>query len=605
MFGRRFTKRWKTTKKSPLSKKTGLRWSFLFFMLGGISILLVTQWKAFFLHHSSSQATQGGIFTESALGQINNLSPFSTDKSAIDKDIQALVFEGLLRYDASTGQISNGLGTLRISEDKKTYSITLRQNIFFHDGSPVTVEDVLFTYEQILQNENFPNKELRDNFEYVNITRVDEYTLSFTIPEQNVFFPFLLIQPIIPKKYFKNALIEEIVDPDHPFNKEPIGAGPYKLNNIIENEDGSTRVFLTHHKKYYQGTPFIEQMVFYLYSTLEHFEKNNNWTTSYSHLSRRELDHFIDQTQNTSESVLNRIEGYDQESYVLPRFTGIFFNLDRPVVSELPFRQALHKGLPKDRVLKKEKNWIRIDSPFFFDGIENWVDQSDAKARQILRDSGYPYNKEKKTRTIGEDGPPVELILLTSTTPAVYSRFAQNTKEAWEEALDINITLDVLPPQEFQEAVQTNEYDMVLFGINNADNYEGLSPWHSSQVDTINLSNLTNQKIDFMISEIRFSGSKRDLIALNHKLDQLTPSIILGTPEYNILLSKRLKGFDEGFGKIRSHAQRFSNIHTWYLEEELSWNWPQNRSKTWGFIKWIFGNKNPLQREDVKARMQP
>lgn len=605
---RRSLKRLKSLLRLPRRRpSTGKRWSVLFFVLGGFCIILWSQYQNFFNQHSVLTPDSGGIYTETLVGSSKNLSPFALDGSLIDEDLQALIHEGLLSFDPLSGQIRDGLGTMHISEDKKTYEITLKRDVFFQDGEPVTIDDVLYTYEQLIQNPGLKNRFLRDSFEYISIDRVDEYSISFTLPEQNVFFPFLLTEPILPKAYLQGILIEEITDPELPYNKNPIGAGPFQLSSIINADDGSSRIFLKRNEKYHRGRPNLEQIVLYTYPNRESIEADNQWTTLYSHIPTRELPIFMKNGFNAfAEKSTSPMNNYKEVTYLLPRFTGVFFNLDRNISGNLYFRQALRLALDKDLVLKKENDWLRIDSPFFFSALEEWHSQNSSKANQILRDAGFPYNSEAKTRTNGTGGDPLEIRMITSTDPPVYSRFAQNIVQMWREELDLKIKLDILEPQLFQETLQNRDYDMVLFGMNNSENYEGLSGWHSTQTNQFNLANLTNQKVDFLISEIRFSGSKTDLAALSARIDQLIPVITIATPEYKLLYDQRtLKGFEDNLGKIWSHSQRYSNINEWYFNQKDDWNWPEGKSKIWGFVKWLFGDKNPLGSVDVKAKMEP
>ncbi len=548
-------------------------------------IVIALLWQQFFHAHSKFIPTTGGIFTGATIGTIKNLNPLVNDSSLFDQDLKQLIFAGLLRYNPVSGQIEDGLANFRISEDSKTYFLTLKNSAYFQDGTPVTIDDVIFTFEKVIQNLNFSNTILRDAFEYVSIDTVDEKTLAFILPEQNVFFLSLLTTPILPAKKFKNALIEEITDPDFPFNKHPLGAGPYELKNIVPNNDGSFRVFLSKNKHFYGGTPLLDQLVFYVYPEFEHLNVIHPWTTMFSKIPAVWLEKFekklFEQLQLNTE--------YQKREYLLPRFTALFFNLDREEVNNNDLRKALRLSLDKEKILEKEFGWNQTDSFFFFEGVESWHVPDFAEARKILRDSGFPYDKNSETRISKKTGNNLELELITSTSPPVYSRFAQNIARNWEKELDLKINIQVLTPKEFQTALKNREYDIVLFGQNFSQNFDSLSTWHSSQVGKFNLSNLANEDIDFLIDEVRFSGAQSDLFALSEKLDDILPAIILATPTYNLFVSSELQGFSDTFGKIRSHAQRLSNIEKWYFYEKLTWDWDEENSKILGFIKWIFG----------------
>ncbi|MCK5460939.1 ABC transporter substrate-binding protein [Candidatus Gracilibacteria bacterium] len=550
------------------------------FVSGFLLICLTTfayLWHQFFLEHSKLEPAEGGIFTEATIGKIQNLNPLSDNSSLFDKDLHQLLFAGLLRYNPLTKQIESGLAEFKVSDDPKTYELTIKDSAQFSDGKKVTIEDVLFTFEEIIQNTNFSNKNLQDAFEYVALNVIDEKTISFTLPEQNSFFPALLTTPILPKIYFKNNLIEEITDPDLPFNKKPIGAGAFRLKNIVPNNDGSLRVFLERNPYFYAKPPLLEQLVFYVYPSLDNLKINHNWPTVFSQFPFSQIKSFKK----------NLFGEYQSLEFELPRFAGIFFNLDQEVVNNPFFRKALFYGFGGENFL--ENDWKRIDSPFFFEEIEtNYHVTNFIEARKLLRDNGFPYNKEQEIRTFGKNGKAISIKFITSTNPPIYSRMSQNIARIWEEELDIEVDLEILEPKEFQKVLHARKYDLVLFGQNFSENFDTLSLWHSSQSGKLNLSNLTRDDTDFLIDDIRFSGAQSDWFTLSEKLDEILPSIIFATPQYSLLISKKLFGFEQTFGKIRKDAHRFFGIEKWHFHKEKKWNIPENKSKFIEFFRWIF-----------------
>ncbi len=561
-------------------------------LIVGIVLLLVIfwiLWHRFFIAHSKPVPASGGIFTESTIGVLRNLNPLAPDATLFDKDLSTLIFAGLLRYDPISGEIRDGLANFRISEDSKTYFLTLKNSARFQNGSPVTTDDVLFTFEKVIQNPDFSNRILREGFEYVSINIIDDKTVSFLLPEQNVFFLSLLTTPILPEKYFKNALIEEVTDPDFDFNKKPIGAGPFKLENIVPNDDGSFRVFLERNPYFYRGKPKIKNIVFYVYPGFEHLNIEHPWTTIFSKIPFIQLENF--EKRIFDEYQLQSL--YSRREYILPRFTALFFNLDRESgIESLSMRKALDMATNKEKLLESAPGWNVIDSFFFFEGVENWHSTDFTLARTTLRDEGFPYNSTLEKRTIGNSSTPVSLRMITSTAPPVYTILAQNIARTWEKELNISIKFEALTPDEFQTALRSRDYDIVLFGQNFSDNFDSLSTWHSSQSGELNLSNLTNKDVDFLIDEVRFSGAQTDLFTLNDKLSEILPAIPLLTPKYHLLTSEELLGFSENFGKIRSHADRFLSIENWYFHTKQDWDWPEGSSKFWGFFRWIFGAEN-------------
>ncbi len=534
-------------------------------------------WYRFFLQNSKFVPADGGIFTEFTIGTTRNMSPLATNLTPFDRDIQKLIFAGLLRYDPVVGQIADGLANLQISEDAKTFSLTLKNSAKFSDGKKVTIDDVLFTFEKVIQNPNFSNKTLRDAFEYITIDVIDERTIEFHLPERNVFFSQFLTTPILAEKYFKNVLLEEIADPDFIANKNPVGAGPFAFENIVPNDDGSFRVFLKKNKYFYNGAPNIDQIVFYVFPDFEKLEFAKNWPTMFSHIPAVRISKF-------EESLFGE---YDRREYLLPRWVGLFFNLDKPIVDNLNFREALSYSVDKVSLFEKEKGWTRVDSPFFFQNVENWHETDFIESRKILRDSGFPFDSKLEVRKNGKKGAPISIKIITSTAPPVYSRIAQNISKTWKDELSIDVSVGILEDADFQKALKNGDYDVVFFGQNFSRNLDVISMWHSSEVEKFNLSRLTNEDIDFLIDEIRFSGAQSDLFALEEKLEAIMPVVPIVTPKYELFVDKKLFGFSETFGTVREHSDRFIGIENWFFDKKRAFDLPNNKSKIWEFIKFI------------------
>lgn len=559
-------------------------------LLVSLIIFAGISWNKFFIAHSKWVPKEGGIFTDSVIGEIKNISPLAPQKSLLDFDLKQLIFAGLLQYNPITGSVEDGLATLRISENGKTYFLTIKDSAKFSNGELVTIDDILFTYEEVIQNPGFNNDALKNAFEYITLDVIDKKTISFNLPEPNTYFSSLLTTPILRKKSYKNALIEEINDAEFPANKNPINAGPYILKNITYDEKGLMRVFLERNKYFFAGKPFIKQLVLYVYKNFDYLANSQRWTTMYSHLSTQQIEKI--------EPILHKNKS--TREYVLPRFVGIFFNLDNQITNNPHLRDALKMTIDKDNIISREKGWKKIDSVFFFEGIEDWQEKDYPAARSLLRDKGFKYNKKKKIRTYKEK--PVKLKMITSTAPSIYSRFAQNIARIWEKELDISVELDVLNPIDFQAALKKRDYDMVFFGQNFSENPDSLSSWHSSQSGKLNLANLTNPDVDFLIEEVRFTGALSDLLTLNQKLDEVNPIIAVATPKYYIFVENSLLGFSENFGKIRKHSERFFGIEKWYFEQKKDWDLPKNKSKISEYLSWLF-NKKKQPELDYREKM--
>ena len=541
---------------------------------------LVWNWHLFFRENSTLVPAEGGILTEATVGTTLNFNPLSSRATVFDKSLHKLLYAGLLEYNPITTQIGDGMASFRVSDDGLEYFVTLKDSARFSNGKAVTADDVLFTYDSLIKNIGFRNSQLAEKFEYVEIQKLDEQNLVFVLPEPNAYFTSALTTPILYADSYKNALIEEILDPGLPANKRPVSSGPYVLENIVPEEDGSFRVFLRRNRFYFKKSPYIQRFVFYIYPEFSQLEFNHQWPTFFSFVPFGDLENF--QKKLFGE--------YQRREYLLPRFLSVFFNLDAGITARRPLRKAIELGTEKERLFDKNPGWEKIDSLFFFEGVESWQEADFREGRQLLQNNGFRYNETEAVRFYNEK--PAVLRFVTSTAPPVYSRFAQLLAQRWEDEYNFDVDVQVLDPDEFEQALENRDYDLLLFGQDYSENSHSLATWHSSQSGELNLSNLTNEDIDFLINEIYLTGAQGQLFELGQKLTEIMPAIPLATPRYHVLVSSDLRGFSDSFGKLRHHSDRFYGIEDWYFLEKRKWSLPSDSYKLWEFVKFLFTGSN-------------
>ena len=108
-------------------------------------------------------------------------------------------------------------------EDTLTYTFKLREGLTFHDGEPLTSEDVKFTLEAILDPDN--QSEIISNYTDVEEVRCpDEQTVEIQLSQINVAFPDYMTIGILPKHLLEGQDLATC-----GFNQNPVGGGPYKL----------------------------------------------------------------------------------------------------------------------------------------------------------------------------------------------------------------------------------------------------------------------------------------------------------------------------------------------------------------------------------------
>ncbi len=181
---------------------------------------------------------------------MNPLTTYSTEAN----EIISLVYDKLLVYDLDLKTQPGLAKEYNYSEDGKTLTFKLRNNVKWHDGKPLTADDVVYTYQLI------KDSELSEYAQYLlqmtSIEAPDPATVTLTFDIPQAYNPGLSI-PILPKHIWETMSVEDI----EKFNNEkPIGSGPFKL---VEWQSGSN-IVLERNPDFWGEAPKASKITFVL-----------------------------------------------------------------------------------------------------------------------------------------------------------------------------------------------------------------------------------------------------------------------------------------------------------------------------------------------------
>ena len=212
----------------------------------------------------------GGEIVISTLGEPKTFNPCNT-KDATSSSMAGLLYDGLLTTQPRTGEVVPLLAK-SFENNANTYIIHLRKGIKWTDGTPITADDVMYTYEEIVFK-GLGNPSAMDAMtiegQLPELEKIDNYTVKFTTPKP--FAPFLrqLSYPIVPKHYFKPysdkgaSVFNAFLNPDtNP--KTIVSGGAFKLKEYV----AAQRVVFERNPNYYkinlnnQKLPYLNKLVY-------------------------------------------------------------------------------------------------------------------------------------------------------------------------------------------------------------------------------------------------------------------------------------------------------------------------------------------------------
>jgi ABC-type transport system substrate-binding protein len=328
--------------------------------------------RQFYLENTETVPTTGGTYIEGSIGVIQPLNPWFTVQNDVNRDIVSLVFAGLLKYNPETKKIEPDLADFTVSKDSRTYTVTLKENLLWHDTTkeklhPVTADDIVFTF-QTIQEPGFPNLLLQSNFRGVTITKIDDRTVRFVLDKPYSFFPSNLTIGLLPAKSFEGIPVRKL-DQALDFAYHPIGAGPYKFRSLSTTEL-SSEVTLERFDRPIPPPYHLDRIVFRIFS---------DYSTLLGDLRTLQGIRQVPKGKNGEPVVPKR---FTSQSYTLPQYVALFFNLDKKALQDKELRLGLQLGTDKQSLTSAIHEPKIVDTPLLELDTKDWRYNFDSDAAQ-------------------------------------------------------------------------------------------------------------------------------------------------------------------------------------------------------------------------------
>ena len=522
----------------------------------------------------------GGELREGIIGRPRFINPVIA-RSDADRDMAELIYSGLLRATPDGSLVPDLAESYAVSEDGLTYQFKLRDGLVWHDGEPITADDIAFTIEKVRDPGLAIKSPRRASWDGVTIEIVNATNITFKLKQP--YAPFLenATMGIIPKHIWQNVPNEEFDVTYH--NIEPIGSGPYHMGSIVQDKDKGLPEYydLVAFKRYARGEPYITNL------RILFFGNNKELTKAYT-------DHAIDQMHTVEPALAREIEtsgGYISEA-PLPRIFAAYFNQNQqPIFVDKAVRKALALSVDKDRIVHDVLfGYGRvIDGPLPFVGTPTVATTSSpdrvALARATLESAGWTQNaagiyekvdKKKKTAAL------LEFSIAIPDVPELKSA-AEHLKTDWE-AIGAHVTLRVFEPSTFTtEILAPRKYDVLFFGQITGRTPDPYAYWHSSQRNApgLNVALYANKKVDKILEDARKERDELErsllLESFVTELQNDIPAVFIYSPDFLYATGTTVKGMHMGL--ITTESERFLDVTNWYIDSERVWKWFAKRAE--------------------------
>jgi len=496
-------------------------------------------------------------YIEALYGGIQKLNPLYTDFNSVDQDISRLLFCGLSNYNPETGKVEESIASHTLDAAQTVYEFKIYPDAKWHDGYPVTADDVIYTYQTVIQHPKFQNRILKDTFTDIEVKKVDEQTVQFILKEPNSFFFTNTIVGLLPAHILQDVEVAEL--PTHEFNAKPIGCGPFQFESITKEEGHITQVRLKKFDDYFEKGGDITDVTFNVY---EDFSSMIRGKDSVHGMARIPI-YFEEEVED---------DRFKLNPYTLPQYTALFMNTDSPFLKKQDARLGIKKAIEKQSLLDSTGYEISIDTPLLELEQDDWRNKSNIQeAMGALFDAGWSLNKEKGFR-VNDKGEIFHLRLISrlysenSKAEEITQKVVQNIEQQLK-AIGIKLKVIRLPLAELEDTIMKRDYDLLLYGQSLGYNLDIYPFWHSSQTGNqgLNLSNYTNPTADMLMEGIRRDfdpdGKEEKLEKLAEAFAEDIPAVFLYTPSYYFIADKQFK--DIKIPYLATPTDRLNRLHLW------------------------------------------
>jgi peptide/nickel transport system substrate-binding protein len=548
-----------------------LRWQILIALGGLILVVGLLLGQAPTGPAAGPQPVQGGAYAEALVGHIVRLNPLLDFSNQVDRDIDRVLYRGLVQFDSRGLPQPDLAESWTVSADATLYSFTLRADAKWHDGTPVSSDDVIFTFSE-LQDPDFPGPaDLQALWQGINIIRLDDRTVQFQLSEP--FAPFLdyVSMGLLPDHLLRGAQVEDLVN--HPFNLEPVGTGPFRFDRFLVEDGAIVGVSLASWPDFYGDPPYLERVEFRTYpdegAALAAYQAGE--VAGISQLDGDVLRQAL------------ALPSINVHAARIPRSGIVFLNLKHPektFLAEKQVRQALLWAVNRQWLIDSvlEGQAILATGPIlpetwaFAETLETPPYDPEAAGR-LLDDRGYvlpvgatpgtpEYVRAKEDQSLE--------FTLTYPEMEPFNRMASLLQQNWA-AIGVRVNLDPVPPGSIvPDVLEKREFEAVLTEMDLAP-YPDPDPypfWHDTQIEGgQNYGGFEDRNTSIWLERARITsdtGQRAEYYqSFQHRFQDQVPALILYDRVYSYGLDPSLQGVS--LGPLNDPSDRLRGLHDWFL----------------------------------------
>jgi peptide/nickel transport system substrate-binding protein len=283
----------------------------------------------------------GGTVVVGGFGDLQGMNPLITSDNNSNQIQREMLFMSLVRYDSDLRlhpYLAERWDTVRVHPDTLELTWHIRQDVRWHDGTPTTGEDVLFTFERLTDPLTaFPNYQRLNHYSR-DAVLVDPYTVRMRLRAHADFLDIFAMTVVAPKHLLGEVPPEQLLQ--HGFANNPVGNGPFRFASVAPGQEW---VFEANpdFPEELGGRPFADRIIYRYIPEM---------TTLMTELLTGRLDLYLGANPNQAEAIRNA-SGVELAVFPTRQYNYLAYNTALPIFSDPRTRRALTMAIDREQIL--------------------------------------------------------------------------------------------------------------------------------------------------------------------------------------------------------------------------------------------------------------
>jgi peptide/nickel transport system substrate-binding protein len=452
-----------------------------------------------------------------------------------------------------------------VSPSGKVYTVTLKPNLVWQDGQPLTSKDVVFTY-QTIQNPNVQSP-LNASWQDVTVAAPNPLTVTFSLSNPLSSFPYSLTNGIIPEHLLASVPAAELISAN--FNTYPVGSGPFAWLSVAEQgltpQTRQEQINLTPFRRYNGGQPKLSGFI------IRAFHDQNQLLSSFQ---KGALDGLAG-LENVPSSLTSNshVQVYSMQ---LTAANMVFFNTSSGVLADTAVRKAIVAASDVNSLIASlgyPVSPVReplLNSQLGFNAAYQQQTNNLSLAQSSLTADGW--------LSLAPGG-----IRYKNTQPLHFTLYAANTPDNQKitsllknqlRVAGIDMTVVLQSSVDLNNTITYHDYDALLYGISIGVDPDVFAYWDSTQayptaLNGVNFSEYKSTTADEGLEAARVVSDPA-LRAVKYAIflqawQNDAPALALYQPRFLYLTNQPVFGLSSN--TINSATGRYNNVQNWEIRQ--------------------------------------